>query len=102
MNAYLIDPVEKTVTQVDHSGDYKEIQKAIGCGLFTCAYPPGVGADVIYVDDEGLFVEGQSFFKFEGYPHPLAGKGLVLGTTGEGDSKSPDTALETIKAKVRF
>ena len=37
---------------------------------------PGI---TIWVDDEGLFNNPEGFFQFEGYPQPLAGKGVLLG-----------------------
>lgn len=91
MKAYLIDPFEKQITEVEHNGDYKQIQEFIEADLFTVVRINDFG-DVLYVDDEGLLKEeGQAFFLFDGYPQPLAGKALVLGTTTEGESDEPVT-----------
>jgi hypothetical protein len=36
MKAYLIDPKEQTITQIEHdNSDYKNISKTIGCQYFT-------------------------------------------------------------------
>jgi hypothetical protein len=85
MKAYLIDPFARTVTQVEYSGDYKEISALIGCQLFD-AVRIGANGDTIFVDDEGLLNGPTEFFKHSSYPSPLAGKGLVLGTDDEGES----------------
>lgn len=100
MDAYLIDPFTRTITQVEYSGDYQEIYRLIGCDTFTCADINEYG-DTVFVDDEGL-INGkpQEFFLVADYPQPLAGKGLVLGTDQEGESVSPSITLEQLKARI--
>ena len=80
MQAILIDPYEKTIEVVDYSGDWKDISTLIGCDIFSTVYVDN-SIDTFYIDDEGLFVENQKFFKLTGNPQPLAGRCLVLGTT---------------------
>lgn len=96
---YLIDAVKRTITEVA-VGDYKTIYPLLGCECFTCV---GVeDDDTIYVDDEGLLKPQENFFLYEGYPQPLAGNGLVLGTDEEGESVNPKMTLETLKGRVKF
>lgn len=106
MRAYLIDPTNETVTEVDYDGNYKSISRLIGCDYFTTVVltrtEDGWPADTLFVDDEGLFVEDQRYFTIRGYNQPLAGKGLVLGTDAEGDSIEPDMDLATAQGLVRF
>ena len=103
MKAYLIDPEKREVTEVDYSGDYKDIYKLIDCSTFDVVgiTPKGDG---IYVDDEGLFAEKRVYWQFDysdGQAYiRLVNKGLVLGTTIEGDSIEPDISLEKVKEKV--
>jgi hypothetical protein len=79
MLAILIDPFTETIEVVDYSGDWQDISTLLECSLFTTI---DLGdSDTLYVDDEGLYVEDQRFFNLEGYPQPLAGRGLVLGYT---------------------
>lgn len=100
MKAYLIDPFAKTITEVEYSGDYRDIYKHIDADLFTTAMFNEFD-DTVFVDDEGLFKEGQEFFVVSGYPQPLAGKGLVLGCNMDtGDSVEPSITLEQMKALV--
>ena len=101
MKAYLIDPYECTITQVEYSGDFEEIYKLIDCDYFDC-----VGfnefRDTLYVDDEGLYKDNKEFFMIDGYPQPLVGKALVLGTNREGDSIAPKISLTKLKKMVQF
>lgn len=101
MNAYLIDPVAHTITQVTYSGNYEDIYKLIDCQTFDVARINNRG-DGLFIDDEGLFVKGQSFFIHKDYPSPLAGRALVLGCNDEGDSTAPTVTLEELRASVYF
>ena len=98
MKAYLIDPFEKSINEVEYSGDYQDIYKLINADLFDVAYiDDGIG---VFVDDEGLYKPNQAFFQV-GYAM-LAGYGLVLGTDDEGESISPNISLKDLAKKVTF
>lgn len=98
MKAYLIDPFEKSINEVEYSGDYKDIYKLIHADLFDVVYiDDGIG---VFVDDEGLFKDNQAFFQV-GYAM-LAGYGLVLGTDDEGESISPNISLKDLAKKIKF
>lgn len=98
MKAYLIDPFEKSISEVEYSGDFNDIYKLINADLFDVAYiDDKLG---VFVDDEGLFKDNQEFFQV-GYAM-LAGYGLVLGTDDEGNSISPNISLKDLAKKVRF
>lgn len=99
--AYLIDPFERSVQEVNYWGDYKEIYKHIKCDLFTCVYL-NTENDCVFVDDEGLWKDNQAFFRIEGYPEPLAGRGLVLGTDDEGESCSPKLSFDDVRRMISF
>lgn len=102
MYAYLIDPFARTVTEVEHSGDYKQIYTLTDCETFTAVVINTAG-DSVFIDDEGL-INGkeQAFFRFEGYPEPLAGKGLILGCNSNGETVVPYITLEEATAAVYF
>jgi len=99
MKAYLIDPQEREIRQVDYDGDYKSIYRLLDIELFTVV-ELNEQRDVVYVDDEGLLKDPVYFFTVEGYGQPLAGKGLVLGTDGEGETVEPTLSLETLTQMV--
>ena len=104
MKAYLIDPEKKEVTEVEYSGDYKDIYKLIDCSTFEIVgiTPKGDG---IYVDEEGLYAEKKHLWSFKGilfnnHLFNLINKGLVLGSNIDGDTIESDLSLEKVKEKV--
>jgi hypothetical protein len=99
--AYLIDPVTRTVEEVTYADNFTHIYSLIDCDTFTCL-TFNEHNDTVFVDDEGLFKPDQHFFKLKGYPDPLAGKGLVLGTDEEGESVSPTISLEEFRKLISF
>jgi len=95
MKAYLIDPAVQEIKEVWFDGDYRSITSLIDADLFTIGRFDENG-DGVFVDDEGLFKDNQSFFQIEGYPQPLAGKGLVLGlNSADLSSKAGSVSLAT-------
>lgn len=104
MKAFLINPFEKSITEVEHNGDYREIYKL--CDYQTFDVVRLEEGDGIYVDDEGLLktIAADSFFSLPAtHPHQAyVGKALVLGCDEEGNSTSPKISLEELKARVRF
>jgi hypothetical protein len=101
MKAYLIDPFNRQVSEVDYNGDFREISKFIQCDYFTAATFNKNG-DSFFVDDEGLFKEDKMFFEHHGYPQPLAGYGLVLGTDPDGESTAPKISLEDLASDIMW
>ena len=61
MKAYLINSATKTIEQIDYSGDYHDIYKLCDFEIFTVVTLTGKN-DSVFVDDEGLFKEKQTFF----------------------------------------
>jgi hypothetical protein len=99
MKAYLIDPFAQTITEVEYSGDYKQIYSLIDADLFTACQINRFG-DTVFVDDEGLFKQNREFFLINGYSQPLAGKGLVLGSNDDGESIEPSITIDQCRAFV--
>lgn len=98
MRAYLIDPEARTLSVVDYTNNICEL---IGAERFDAARFSDQG-DVVYVDDEGLFGSPTTLFLIEGYPQPLAGKGLVVGTDAEGNDIEPTTTLDWLIENLDF
>ena len=103
MQAYFIDSANKTITDVEYDGDYRNISKMLGCDMFTVVNLNEDG-DALFVDDEGYLKDqdNQNYFWFEGYPTMLAGNGLVLGTDAEGESIEPCRLIDWVKDRVLF
>ena len=104
MKAYLIDTEKKEVTEVEYSGDYKDIYKIIDCSTFEIVgiTPKGDG---IYVDEEGLYADRKHLWSFKGilfnnHLFNLINKGLVLGSNIVGDTIEPDLSLEEVRERV--
>jgi hypothetical protein len=96
----LIDPEARTIEEVWHNGNFKQIYEFIKASTFT-----GVNVDrrnCIYVDDEGLLNHPRYFFVWEGYAQPLANRGLILGFNEEGDTVSCTLDMDEVKRKVSF
>jgi hypothetical protein len=102
MKAILIDPWKCEVSEIEYDGNWQSISKHLMCDLFTCVYLPDLNGDVMYLDDEGLYVEDQQFFLFEGAGTPLAGYALILGSDGEGGSVDVATSVDRIAYKTIF
>lgn len=105
MRAILINPKDKTITEVDYNGDYKHINQLIDAELFDCVVMDNDG-NTIFTDDEGL-VNGTAsrvgMFRVEGdNPAYLAGKGLILGTNGEGNSVATTLPLDWVRERIAF
>lgn len=100
MKAILIDPHSETISEVVYDGDWKSIGPWIDADLFDVVQ---VGNDdVVYIDDEGLFRDGQKFFWMQGWAHPLCGKALVLGETQDGGTEDVHTDIELFRNSVKF
>jgi hypothetical protein len=100
MRTILIDPVERSFTEVNYDGDFRSIYTHLGCDLFDVVY---TDLGDIYVDDEGLLKSPQKFFHIEGLPSPLAGRGLVFGPVDEeGNSTEATVSIDELEKKVRF
>ena len=107
IKALKINVIEQTVTEVAYS-DYNDICKNLttphkAVSLFTRVlidYADYDG-DAIFVDDEGLLIDTNYGFKFEGYNGVLMGNGLVLGSE-LGETAEPDITLADLKKKITF
>lgn len=99
MKAYLVDPEEQTVSQVDVDDSNKSIYAMIEADMFDAVRLEH--DDTLYVDDMGLYHK-HHYFRVEGLAAPLAGRGLVLGTDSEGYSIEPIHTLEEFTALVTF
>lgn len=101
MRAILIDPFSKTVTQVECAPGIEAIYALIDADCF-CTVNLDDAGNAVYLDDEGLFREGQEFFALGNYPQPLAGRGLILGCNEEGESVATTITVEQVRAAVRW
>ena len=100
MRVILINPFDETVKEAVYGGDYREIYNLIKCRTFDVVRLSD--ADDLYVDDEGLLVEGdQRYFEYKGLG-TFAGKGLIMAHDDEGDSKATTLDLMEVSSMVEF
>jgi len=114
MKAIIVDPFTQLVTATEYNNDYKPIMSHIGTGrafdIVRLYHYDGSDSlkdhgyvdDHVYVDDEGLYVDDQYFWMHANYPMPLAGRGLILGGTPDGDSTNVRTSFITIRDDIRM
>ena len=102
MRGILIDPFARIITEIDYTGDFNQIYKLIDCEMFTTVNVTDAG-DTLFVDDEGL-INGkpQEFFGWYGYSQPLAGKGLLLGSTFDGESADTTLTVDFVRENVAW
>jgi hypothetical protein len=102
-NGYLIDPYKAEVQPITVPiDDHVEIQRQLGCDVFTTGGYLENG-DVVFVDDEGLLKGPTHFFRIKGLnDQPLAGRGVVLGSDGHGGSADVKTSADEILSRVRW
>lgn len=102
MKTILIDPFERKVAALELIGEGLDpIYAAIHADCFSIVALDDKG-DALFIDDDGLFRERQEFFAIGNYPHPLAGRSVLLGTDDEGNTTPPRAGLEQVQRAVRW
>ena len=103
IKAILIDSKEQRVSEIEFDrDDYKNISRALGCEYFEVVTYINRKQECLMVDEEGL-IRGpvEHFFFWRGYPQPLAGNGLIVGTDDEGETVAPQgITVEEVRAAV--
>ena len=104
----LINAKDRTITehQIAARGDkhMADMYRLLGCDLFTVGSHLD-GANDLFVDDEGLYVQDQSYFQFNGARGlvQLAGNGLVIGyDANTGDSVATTLTVEQVAVRVQW
>lgn len=95
---------DKVVTEIPMPGSLDEIYAALSHELHPVriieAVHCGTSHDVLYVDEEGLWNHADRWFLFKGCHAPLAGRGLIMGTTKSGGDTTPDITLKEARERV--
>lgn len=102
MRGILIDPFEKTITEVEVSKGIDAIYAAIKAEIFTIVMLNP--KDTLFIDDEGLFVpkQEQEYWNWHGANQPYAGRGLILATDEWGESIGTTMDSEKVRIMVDF
>lgn len=101
MKAILIDPISKTVSEVEHAGDLESIYKLLDCSMFEAPirYP---NDDAMYCDEEAWMhlKEPYAGFMFPNWSYAILGKGLILGSTDEGEEADCQSSVDDFKSII--
>jgi len=103
MRAILIDPVEKTVTEISFAGGLDAMYAVLNCSSVELAPHrlPG-GKNFLYVDEEGLFKEGTGSYVIYGAPAPYVGRGLIVGASAKGSDIATKLSIEVARELIVF
>lgn len=105
MKAILIDPFNRTITDIDIADDVDKtdaINKVINAPVLSAVTP--VRGLTIYVDDLGLYREGQAYWAM---PHVVAqshlgGRALALGFDSAGRSINVPVTVEDLRFFIEW
>ena len=101
MRAIIINAQHRTVTETEIDGSLASLQQIVG-GLIE-PVSQGLGEyHHCYVNEEGLLGGPQHFFMFKDGHQPLAGNGVILASTDDGDEASCTLPLDWVKQRVTF
>lgn len=105
MRTILIDPEAQTIEELDFEGNYKDIQRIIGCSCFTTVSVGNARIvktpnDALFIDDEGLL--NPSGFVFQFYDAKLVGKGLIIGCNDEGESAPAGIDISEVRNNTQW
>ena len=101
MRTLVINAADRLVIEADTDGKLATLQKIVG-GSIEAVYAGLDDAHHCYVNEEGLFGQPRHFFMFDGRAPPLAGNGVILGTTEDGHEAACTLSLEWIREHVIF
>jgi hypothetical protein len=100
MRAILIDPYARTVTEVEHDGTLEAMYATIPCDLVEAVRISE--HDTLWIDEEGFLSPGRPVYRMGENPQGLAGRGLIFGFTGSGDTVATKISLALVTANVHW
>lgn len=106
MRAILIDPVAKTVTEVQAEPypKWKELIDADDINSVKLAENEDGTDETLWVDGEFLLNEKSKgpWFQFDIHDQPMGGKGIILGTDQYGETCASKMTVEFVTEHVRW
>lgn len=104
MKAVLICPFTRKITDIEIEPGLAAMYEALSHESHPVQMVEVVacGQGDIWVDEEGLFKDSMGWFTLPHHPHPIAGRGLVLGHDGEGNSTDTPFDAATVSQIVSF
>jgi hypothetical protein len=106
LRGILIDPYEKAITEVmtEPYPAWKSLIDVEYIAAVTIGRHSDGCTETVWIDDEGLLNHKKDgpYFSVRGYDQPLAGKGLVLMTDTEGESRSTRMTVEQMELIITW
>lgn len=106
MKTIIIDTPRKVIYESSIGDNILEWRDVLSCPPQRC---DGIAAvqlhprEILWVDDEGLLKRPLlPLFEILGYHQPIAGKGLILGNTTEGDAVSTRFPVEIVRELITW
>lgn len=105
LEAILVDPVERSISLVQHGEDLDEVYATIGCDTICATQMPF--NHTIFLDDNGLCrpikeINQRGLFYMDGAKQPFAGKGLIFHSTADGGLESCFLLVEQVEELIRW
>ena len=101
MRAIVINAKDRTITEIEIDGSLESLQRIVG-GLIEPVTQGLDGTHHCYVNEEGLLDHPRHFFMFRGGHQPLAGNGVILALTEDGEEAPCTLPLEWVAERVSF
>jgi Domain of unknown function (DUF3846) len=101
MRAIIVNSKDRTITETEIDGSLKSLQNIVG-GLIEPVYQGLDEPHHCYVNEEGLLNDPQYFFMFTDGHQPLAGNGVILSSTGDGDEAPCTLPIDWVNGRVTF
>jgi len=95
MKAFLINPVAKSVTEVEYTGKFEQAYGLMECSMIQFCYP--LKNHILMVDEEGLFKTHQAHFLFDGDQY--VGRAMLV---HKHRYKDVSVSIEEVKALIQF
>lgn len=103
IKAIKIDVERKMLYEVHLEPSLDAIKGQLDCHLIDVIRLNFKDRSVIYIDDEGLYVqEPIGYFSVKGAYGKFAGHGLVVGTDSEGNDLDTKISIEELTERIRF
>jgi hypothetical protein len=101
---FLIDADNRSVTEVESTGDFKEFYELLGCSIVQRVTFTDHGSDDIWLDEEGMYNNPeQVFFSLTKYvPWGIFQRRAVILGYKDGKSADAKVTLEELKEAVEF
>jgi hypothetical protein len=105
MKAFLIDPERQVILPITIADTLEAMYELIGCDLVEPVRLNQQG-DTVWVDEEGLLKpDPRHFFRIvsaDGVGTELAGKGIVTGSTPDGNNRDAQLSFQRLAAMVQW